>query len=287
MIRTYAVLGGDQRQLYLAKLLQRDGHQVYLWGFDRVEDVKESSLEQAVTADIVILPLPISWDGSTLNLPLSASQVSLEELWPLLDSRRQCICGGGISAEVMAQAARERIELTDYFDREEVRVGNAVPTAEGAIQAAMEAMSSTLHGARALVVGYGRIGRVLAQDLRGLGAEVTASARKFSDLAWIATQGCLALHTTKLSGALGNFDVIFNTVPAMVLGRTHLAQLKKGCVVIDVASDPGGVDFAAADELGVAVTWARALPGRVAPEAAAKVLRDAIDHILEERGGPI
>ena len=85
----------------------------------------------------------------------------------------------------------------------------------------------------------------------------------------------------------GGFDVIFNTVPSMVLSRALLEEVKRGCVVIDVASEPGGVDFAAADELGVRVFWARALPGKVAPETAAKVIRDAIYHILEERGEPI
>ena len=287
MTRTYAVLGGDKRQLLLADLLEREGRTVFRWGFDRVEGVRETSLEEAVSADVVILPLPLSWDGSTLHLPLSAAQIALSDLWPLLDSRRQLLCGGNISRAVREQARRERLELTDYFGREEVQVGNAVPTAEGAIQAAMEATDRTLHGARALVIGYGRIGKVLAQDLRGLGAEVTACARKYRDLAWIAAQGFHALHTEGLPGKLGAFDVIFNTVPAVILDRARLAELKRGCVVVDVASDPGGVDFAAAEELGVPAVWARGLPGKVAPLTAAEILRDAIDHILKERGESI
>ena len=287
MTKTYAVLGGDARQLRLADLLRQDGHPVYLWGFDRVEDVEQSSLEQAVTADVVILPLPASWDGITLHLPLSVSQVNLEELWPLLDSRRQIICAGNLREPLRQQAAKARLTLLDYFNREEVQVGNAVPTAEGAIQAAMEATDRTIHGARALVVGYGRIGKVLAQDLRGLGAEVTVSARKYSDLAWIAAAGYRGLHTEQLAGHLHGFDLICNTVPAPVLGWELLEELDRTCVIVDVASEPGGVDFAAADALGVRAIWARALPGKVAPLTAAAVIRDAIYHILEERGEPI
>lgn len=287
MTKTYAVLGGDRRQLLLADLLERDGRIVLRWGFDRVEGIRQASLEQAVSADVVILPLPLSWDGNTLNLPLSASQILLSDLWPLLDSRRQILCGGNISSSVRSQVREGRLEVIDYFDREEVQVSNAVPTAEGAIQAAMETAERTLHGARCLVVGFGRIGKILAQDLRGLGAEVAASARKFQDLAWIAAQGYRPLRTEALTDEMKNFDFIFNTVPALVLHREQLAACKETCVVIDVASDPGGVDFAAADELGVPVIWARGLPGKTAPLTAAEILRDAIDHILEERGEPI
>ena len=283
MAKTYAVLGGDRRQLQLARLLRQDGHPVSAWGFDRAEGAEQSSLEQAVAADVVILPLPVSGDGRTLHLPLSDTTIALEDLWPLLDSRRQLICGGSISPAVLAQAARERLRLVDYFAREEVQIGNAVPTAEGAIQTAMEAMDRTLHGAEALVVGYGRIGRALARDLRGLGAQVSVSARRFRDLAWIEAEGYSPLHTERLSGELGRFDVIFNTVPALVLPRERLEACRASCVIVDVASDPGGVDFAAAEDLGIPAIWARGLPGRVAPATAAAVLRDAVYHILQER----
>lgn len=284
MERTYAILGGDRRQLRLAELLRRDGHPVFLWGVGRAD---EAALGEAASSDVVILPLPVSQDGATLYLPLADTRLALEELWPLLDCRRQLICGGNLSRELLEQAAGRGLKITDYFAREEVQIGNAVPTAEGAVQTAMEAMDRTIHGGKALVIGYGRIGKALAQDLKGLGAEVTVSARKYSDLAWIAARGYRALESGRLAGHLGSFDVVFNTVPAELLRRTELSELKRGCVVIDVASDPGGVDHAAADALGIQVIWARGLPGRVAPATAAQVIRDAIYHILEERGEPI
>lgn len=287
MTKTYAVLGGDKRQLRLAQLLRQDGRQVYLYGFDQVADLEQSSLEQAVTADVVILPLPVSQDGSTLYLPLAAGKLDLAALWPLLDSHQQLICGGSLKKSILKQASKARVAIIDYFDREEVQVGNAVPTAEGAIQAAMEATEHTIHGAKALVIGYGRIGKVLACALQGLGADVTVSARKFSDLAWIDVRNFRALHTERLAGQLQDFDLIFNTVPSPILGQEQLRELKSSCVVIDLASEPGGVDFAAAEELGVDVIWARALPGKAAPLTAAHVIRRAIYHILEERGEPI
>lgn len=49
---------------------------------------------------------------------------------------------------------------------------NAVPTAEGAIQIAMEQTDVTLHGLPVLVIGHGRIGSLLARRLAALGAKV-------------------------------------------------------------------------------------------------------------------
>ncbi len=286
MKRNFAVLGGDQRQLRLAELLCRDGHHISLWGFDR-SDLPQSSLEAAAGAECVILPLPVTKDGSTLYLPLGSGVLLLEDLWPLLEPGRQVVCGGMLSDAVRAGARKYRLRLEDYFSREEVQIANAVPTAEGAIAEAMARTRCTLHGCRCLVIGYGRIGKILAQRLQALGAAVTVSARRQSDLAWAEAFGCTPVQTGGLRGQLGGMQVVFNTVPALILDRESLEELPEDAVVIDLASEPGGVDLAAAEALGLQAVWARGLPGKVAPDTAAQVLRGAIYHILEERGDPI
>ena len=55
-------------------------------------------------------------------------------------------------------------------------------------------------GSRVLVIGYGRVGRLLAHRLKGLGARVTVSARSFRDLAWIEAYGYCAEHTGSAGG---------------------------------------------------------------------------------------
>ena len=134
---------------------------------------------------------------------------------------------------------------------------------------AMEELPVTIHNARCLVIGYGRLGKVLARQLRGLGGKVSVAARSYSD---------------QLSGWLCAYDLIVNTVPAPVLGREELDDLKPGCLVIDLASKPGGVDFKAASELGVRAIWALSLPGKVAPVTAGLAIRDTVYNILRERG---
>lgn len=161
---------------------------------------------------------------------------------------------------------------------------NAPPTGEGAIQIAMEELPITLHGARVLLIGAGRLSRVLAQQLRGLGSKVTVAARRFSDLAWAEVWGCTAERTDELRGWMCSYDLVINTAPALLMGREELEDLKPGCLVIDLASAPGGVDFAAAEELGVKAIQALSLPGKVAPVTAALAIKAAIYNILTELG---
>ena len=157
-----------------------------------------------------------------------------------------------------------------------------VPTAEGAVQIALEEMGVTLHGARALVLGYGRVGKLTAHRLAALGAQVTVAARACDALAWAAAYGHRAMRLADLDGALGEYDLVVNTVPARVLPRPLLAQLRENCLVIDLASKPGGVDFQGAAELGVRCVWALSLPGKVAPITAGAALRDTIYNMLGE-----
>lgn len=118
---------------------------------------------------------------------------------------------------------------------------NAPPTAEGAVQIALEELAVTLHGARALVLGYGRVGKLTAHRLAALGARVTVAARSYEALAWAEAYGHAAQQLTDLAGYLCGYDLVVNTIPRRVLTKDLLEELKESCLVIDLASKPGGV----------------------------------------------
>ena len=277
------VIGGDQRQVYLADLLRREGHTVHIYALEQAADDCEEEPSQAHRADCVILPLPVTGNGSLLNSPLSDRPHPLSAI---LDALRpgQIICAGKVDSNTASLAAKRGLVLHDYFAREELAVANAVPTVEGAIQIAMEQLPITLHGARVLVIGCGRIGKLLAHRLKGLGARVSLSARKCADLAWAAAHDFCVEHTDELDGWLCPYDLVINTVPARVLDAQRLSELKEGCLVLDLASKPGGVDFEAARQLGVKTVHALSLPGRVAPVTAARAVWTTICNILREEG---
>ena len=110
---------------------------------------------------------------------------------------------------------------------------------------------------------------------------MTATARKPEDLAWIRAYGFRAEKTAELSGKLGSYGAVFNTVPYPVFGASLLAQLKPGCLCVDLASQKG-IDLAAAEELGLPNVWGKSLPGQFLPCTAAEAIRDAVYHILFE-----
>ena len=139
----------------------------------------------------------------------------------------------------------------------------------------LEHLEGTLLGRRCLVVGFGRIGRLLSFRLHGLGARVTAAARGPEDRAWVRAYGWEALDIQRLSGRLGRFGAVFNTVPAPVLTGALIAQLPRDCLLVELASRPG-LDAAAAGERGLPYAEARGLPGRLAPRAAAEAIRNAV-----------
>lgn len=287
--QSFAVVGGDLRQLHLAALLLKNGYEVFAVGFDReVEGFDQvvrckNPTEAVQKSGCVILPLPFTIDGETVNAPFAAEPIPLGLVIGACE-RGRLLTGGKLSAALLQQCEERGIKAIDYYKREELEVKNTIPTAEGAIQIAMEELPYTLHGSRCLVTGFGRVGRMLAYDLDALGAKVSVCARKYSDLAWVETLGYIPVKLTSLQDkkTLAQFDIVFNTVPAVILTETVLSSLKKGCLVIDLASKPGGVDFQTAGALGIRTIWALSLPGKVAPFTAGAIICDTILNILAE-----
>ena len=278
------VVGGDGRQAALARALSEDGHSVHTWALERggPPSLAADELSRAREADCVVLPLPAVEKGR-LNAPLSSVHCPVEQVLDAL-APGQLVCAGRADAALREAAEQRQLELVDYFAREELAVANAVPTGEGAVQLALEELPITLHDAGVLILGYGRLGRVLARQLNGLGSRVTVAARSCQALAWARAEGCSTGRTDQLGAWLCGFDLVVNTVPHLLLDRSALEQLKPGCLVLDLASRPGGVDFAAAAELGVRAIWALSLPGKTAPVTAGLAIRDTIYNILTEEG---
>ena len=161
-----------------------------------------------------------------------------------------------------------------YARREEYQIAIARLTAEGAI--ALLRPETGLSGAHILLLGYGRIARLLARELQKAGALVTAAARSGERRAWAEAEGIEALPLDALSGALDRFDVIIGTIPAPVLTEPLLALVRKDALLLELASAPGGIDAAAAHERGLRYIRAPGLPAKYAPERAAVILRDAV-----------
>ena len=277
MRESVCVLGGDLRQVTVGRLLEEEGFKVSEIG---ISD-EEFSLDNIKNAQILILPIPVSSDGITLNAPFSKSRIKFSDITDRIN--KNCLVLGAKMPKNMEDDLKSReIAYIDYFEREELIIKNAIPTAEGVIEIALSEMPITLFGSRVLVIGYGRVGKVIADKFKALGSDICVSARKCADFAWIKEKGIKAIHTESLENAVSEFDLVINTVPAKILDGRILENVRNDTLILDVASKPGGVDFEAAKRLGKNVIWALSLPGKTAPITSGKIIKETIMNILSE-----
>ena len=279
MKKTVCVLGGDLRQKTVAKLMEDEGFKV----FSIAADDEKKPIDDIKKAQILILPIPVSTDGTTLNAPFAKGKILLSDVIERID--KNClVLGAKMPKEAENALKRRGIAYIDYFEREELIIQNAIPTAEGVIEIALSEMPITLFESRVLVVGYGRVGKVIAEKFAALGSRVCVSARKCADFAWIREKGLAAVHTDDIANAAQSFDLVINTVPAAVLTEKVLKNIRDDALILDVASKPGGVDFEAAKRLGKNVIWALSIPGKTAPITSGKIIKETVMNILSETG---
>lgn len=289
--KKFAVVGGDLRQACLGNLLIEHNiteavNCLFLEkDIELSEHINVTNDYKSVlpSCDVVIMGLPVSVDNINLNSPFSDYTVKLDDLFKYI-SKDAFVLGGMCNEAINTIAHKYNIKIHDYFKREELAVLNAVPTAEGALEIAMRELPITIFGSTCMVTGFGRVGKAMSKILIGCGANVVVAARTPQDLAWAKISGCESVSFDEFEDYLDKVDVLFNTVPAMIMNEMCLNKLKKSCLVIDLASKPGGVDFDIAKQLGLNVVWALSLPGKVAPITAGEIILDTIINIMDEKG---
>lgn len=282
MEKKISIIGGDLRIVNLAKMLAEDGFEVITFALEKAQELSDFSkgktLEETIQkSEYIVTSIPLSKDGKMVNTPYSDVKLTVQELHNHLPGKK--LISGKLDQSFQNDI---NFESYDILEREEYAILNAIATAEGAIQIAMEEYPKTLSGSNILVMGFGRIGKILAKMLQGIGANVYCEARKETDLAYIKAYGYTPIHLKNLEEHLPKFDIIINNIPVLVLDKTRLNRVKKDVLILDLASNPGGVDFEYAKQNNLKTIWALALPGKVAPVSAAEYIKDTIYNILQQ-----
>ncbi|MFP4660929.1 MAG: dipicolinate synthase subunit DpsA [Halanaerobiales bacterium] len=169
------------------------------------------------------------------------------------------------------------IELAHLAD---LAILNAIPTAEGAIKIAIEESEKTLFDSNIITYGLGKVGLSLAWRLKALGAASYAVTRDKAAIARGKDMGIKMITYNQLDDYLQKMDIVFNTVPSLVVESDSISILKKTAIIIDLASAPGGIDFESAERLGIKAIQALGLPGKVAPVTAGEILADIIPDLI-------
>ena len=253
----FLFIGGDRRMSYAAEYLDKE---------------RKCDLVPDGIYDAAVLPLPVKPD---FDLSLLDGRVK----------RGGRVFAGGSFPALEEYCAAHGLTLHNYLAREELQVLNAVPTAEGAIEILIRELDITLWGADVLITGFGRIGEVMARMLTALGSRVTVCARRPEQLAKAEGMGCgTVTFSEELDRLLPRFDAVINTVPAVVFDEKRLLLMKKGCLIVDLASKAGTAIHAhsAIAQTEAKVIHALSLPGKTAPITAGKIIGKTIENILRE-----
>ncbi len=262
----YLFVGGDRRAYWTVRFLREQGLPV---GSYRVPGLEDTPIGEKVS--VLFLPFPVPQP--------------MEELTPILpitDGNARVFCGrpGACKDRLAAVGAT----VTDLYLTEPLTTLNAAATAEAALCLLIEASEITLAGSRCLVIGAGRIGMLLGEKLRSLGAEVTLSARSHRDRAMIRGRHLRDEETGVYANGLCRYDFVINTVPAPVLSREQLSQLQKDAVLLELASSPGGFSPEDCEALGLKRVHGPGLPGRFSPKTAGILYGESLLAAMKKEG---
>lgn len=280
-IKSFAVIGGDLRQKYLAEHLAQKGYLVNTFNDFYEGTMKYSSVRDCIRdSDSVILPLPVTKDNQTIysneiNEPILVEEVFNEEL------RHRIVFGGKPTSKIEQFTEENKIQFYDYFKMEDMTVKNAFATAEGAVAIAIQSTRFTLFHSRILVAGYGRIGKALTKLLLAFGAKVCVAVRRDSEAQWARLAGADTIPFHELEHC-GPYHIVFNTVPHIVFTKPELSCFDSHTLMIDLASFPGGIDLHQATAQGIQVISASALPSRFSPKSAGEFIAQSVIHTIKE-----
>lgn len=283
-----AVIGGDARYIELIRQIQKNPDTtIDLVGFGSLEQgfigCNQVEFEELKPEEIdaVILPITGTDEKGNVEPVFSSETIQLSKEW-FARLNKSAVVFTGIANKYLKETAEEaNIELISLLNRDDIAIYNSIPTAEGAIMMAIEHTDHTIHSSHITVTGFGRVGHTLANKLHALGAQVTVGSNNLRELARAKEIGMEAYPLDQLPDKVEHCDLMMNTIPAPVIDRTVIEKLPSQCVILDLASKPGGTDFQFAKRRGIRTILAKSLPNVVAPKTAGKILADVIQKIMK------
>ena len=282
------LLGGDARALEIIHKLSELDAAVTLVGFDglhtQLDGAVHASYDESLfeNADVVVLPAVGTDDEGCITAVFSSEKLKLQDAHIARLPKHSTVYTGMAKPYLRKLCDSHNIKLVELLDRDDVAIYNSIPTAEGAVMLAIQNTDITIHGAECLVLGLGRTGLTLARTLQGLGARVRAGVLAEADFARAHEMGFRPFYTANLEHHMSNPDLIFNTIPTMIVAAQMIAKLPSRAVIIDLASKPGGTDFRFAERRGIKAILAPGLPGIVAPRTAGRIMADCLSRLIQD-----
>ncbi len=261
---SFGFYNGDLRSVYMANGLSKR-FTVHTYN---IEDNKLNNCNTVNTpeelfrkSDVIIPPVSLFINNDE----------AVENFCKLI-TNRNLVFGGCFPEKLITYFNENGIKYCDYMNNEDFVLYNTISTAEGVLAIAISETDINLNESNVLVIGYGRCAKTLIRKLQNISKSVCVTARKESDIFVAKLNGFDGFLLSDMQGRIGKYNIIINTVPAMVLKRDILCQVTSDTLIIDIASKPGGVDFDYCNKHNIKAIHALSLPGKYAPRSTARFL---------------
>lgn len=270
------VIGGDRRMDYAAEKLS-ELYETKRFGTYPDPDTAVSGLFGAL-----VLPLPLSRNGSHIFAPSLADPVGFETIVEFAE-KNALIFAGGTSPKLAELCVEKGYRLENYFARETLTLKNAALTAESACAMLSQSTDGALLNSSTLVTGYGRIARLLAKRLYANGCKVTIAARRAEQRESAVLDGFSAVSVEEMTGTLYDYDFIANTVPFALFSEKEFRSMRGECVFMELATLPEQPTRSFAESVGIRYVYASGLPGKCSPKAAGIYIAEEILKTLNDK----
>lgn len=267
------VAGGDPRDRWLCHTLVEQGFNVQTWGMS-VEGFSQFDPDHPDVSPNLLIG-PMTGIDETGSMDVAEGSVRVTDAMLVRMGDEGVIAAGLVSPVIQHRAHVLGIRTIEYRKESSFMWLNAVPTAEGAVKDAIGRSGRTLYDRPLAILGFGRVGSVLALRLQAYGARITVYDRSLEKRAMARAYGFRALPLSELPP---HVDGIFNTIPAPVLDERWVSHTHPAWI-IDLASIPGGLTPSVREAVALSdrYQWTLGIPGKIAPIRAAEIIWETLE----------
>ena len=294
--KNIGIIACDLRQVHMAKYLMNKGCSINIICSEKLshnKEYKESihgiiysgdfsdlrivyDIEEIInTSQVIVTPIPFNKISEFIVIPKFISLLNERE-----DVSSILLYAGYIDNEARVILDKTNIKYIDYSKSEKLAIYNSIATAEGIIAEAILSKDTNLHGSKAIILGYGKCGKTLADKLKGLNVKVSICARREEELELANSLGFSTVNLHNLIMEISKYEYIFNTIPNIILKEDILRKVSVNSIILDIASLPGGVDKNAANKYNICVKHSLGIPGKYSPRSSGiAIAKDLLDYI--------
>lgn len=285
-MKKIAIIGGDRREAIVAETLRFQGYDIAGFALENEENTKNRSLQKCLFgADALILPVRADDGkgnilGKSEKCPVALGNETIKLM------KKDASVFAGVASDALRKIIEESGHtLKEIMEEDKVAVPNAALTAEATLAFLMDYSDTSIRKKTVAVFGFGRVGRACGEIFSVIGCRTAIFCRKEQELIRGRKEG----FDVRLYGGLPVFlpktDILINTVPAKIVTGKIIASTKKECLLVDLASSPGGIDIEAAEKIGRKHLFLPGLPGKYAPVSAGEILASYYSLLFSENKG--